>query len=108
MLQKQAYNRNACPTAKTESQRLAACCNELDDICIQAYRSHRHNDKELTKPFERCKNLCCYAHACRQRSDKFCLTIDEASEYFNIGEKKLRQIASENLGVLSLKGSSCE
>lgn len=24
-------------------------------------------------------------------------TIDEASEYFNIGEKKLRQIASENL-----------
>lgn len=55
MLQKQAHNRNACPTAKTESQRLAACCNELDDICIQAYRSHRHNDKELTKPFERCK-----------------------------------------------------
>ena len=32
-----------------------------------------------------------------QIKDKFCLTIDEASEYFNIGEKKLRQIASENL-----------
>ena len=32
-----------------------------------------------------------------QIKDKFCLTIDEASEYFNIGEKMLRQIASENL-----------
>ena len=29
--------------------------------------------------------------------DKFCLTIDEASEYFNIGEKKLRQLVSEHL-----------
>ena len=51
MLQKQAYKRNTCPTAKTESQRLAACCHKLDNIRIQTYRSHRHNDKELTKPF---------------------------------------------------------
>ena len=29
--------------------------------------------------------------------DKFCLTIDEAAVYFNIGEKKLRKIVSENL-----------
>ena len=29
--------------------------------------------------------------------DKFCLTIDEASEYFGIGEKKLRKIVAENL-----------
>lgn len=29
--------------------------------------------------------------------DKFCLTIDEASEYFGIGEKKLRKIVTENL-----------
>ena len=29
--------------------------------------------------------------------DKFCLTIDEASEYFNIGEKKLRQIVADNI-----------
>ena len=29
--------------------------------------------------------------------DKFCLTIDEATAYFNIGEKKLRQIVTENL-----------
>lgn len=29
--------------------------------------------------------------------DKFCLTIDEASVYFNIGEKKLRKIISDNL-----------
>ena len=32
-----------------------------------------------------------------QTKDKFCLTIEEASEYFNIGEKKLRKIVSENL-----------
>ena len=32
-----------------------------------------------------------------QIQNKFCLTIDEAVIYFNIGEKKLRQIASENL-----------
>ena len=31
-----------------------------------------------------------------QIKDKFCLTIDEAAEYFNIGTKKLRQIVSEN------------
>lgn len=29
--------------------------------------------------------------------DKFCLTIEEASEYFNIGQKKLRKIVTENL-----------
>ena len=29
--------------------------------------------------------------------DKFCLTIDEASEYFGIGEKKLSKIVAENL-----------
>ena len=29
--------------------------------------------------------------------DKFCLTIDEASVYFNIGEKKLRRIVTDNL-----------
>ena len=32
-----------------------------------------------------------------QIKDKFCLTIEEASDYFNIGEKKLRQIVTENL-----------
>ncbi len=32
-----------------------------------------------------------------QVKDKFCLTIDEASEYFNIGEKKLRQIVVDNI-----------
>ena len=32
-----------------------------------------------------------------QVKDKFCLTIDEASEYFNIGEKKLRHIVADNI-----------
>ena len=32
-----------------------------------------------------------------QIKDKFCLTIDEAAVYFNIGEKKLRQIVSDYL-----------
>ena len=32
-----------------------------------------------------------------QVKDKFCLTIDEASEYFNIGEKKLRKIVADNI-----------
>ena len=32
-----------------------------------------------------------------QIQDKFCLPIDEASAYFNIGEKKLRKLVSENL-----------
>lgn len=32
-----------------------------------------------------------------QIKDKFCLTIEEATEYFNIGEKKLRKIVSENV-----------
>ena len=29
--------------------------------------------------------------------DKFCLTIEVAADYFNIGEKKLRKIVVENL-----------
>lgn len=29
--------------------------------------------------------------------DKFCLTIDEASAYFNIGEKKIREVIADNL-----------
>lgn len=32
-----------------------------------------------------------------QIKDKFCLTIDEAAVYFNIGQKKLRKIVTENL-----------
>ncbi len=29
--------------------------------------------------------------------DKFCLTIDEASNYFNIGTKKLRELTADHL-----------
>ena len=29
--------------------------------------------------------------------DKFCLTIEEASRYFGIGEKKLRKLVNSNL-----------
>lgn len=32
-----------------------------------------------------------------QIQNKFCLTIDEAVIYFNIGEKKLRKLVSDNL-----------
>lgn len=28
---------------------------------------------------------------------KYCLTVKEAAEYFNIGEKKLRQIATDHV-----------
>ena len=32
-----------------------------------------------------------------QIQNKFCLTIDEAVIYFNIGEKKLKKLVSDNL-----------
>ena len=32
-----------------------------------------------------------------QIQNKFCLTIDEAVIYFNIGEEKLRKLVSDNL-----------
>lgn len=32
-----------------------------------------------------------------QIQNKFCLTIDEAVIYFNIGKKKLRKLVSDNL-----------
>ena len=32
-----------------------------------------------------------------QIQNKFCLTFDEAVIYFNIGEKKLRKLVSDNL-----------
>ena len=32
-----------------------------------------------------------------QVKDKFCLTIEEASRYFGIGEKKLRRLVNDNL-----------
>ena len=32
-----------------------------------------------------------------QVKDKFCFTIEEAAEYFNIGEKKLRRIIADHM-----------
>ena len=32
-----------------------------------------------------------------QVKDKICLTIEEAAEYFNIGEKKLRRIIADHM-----------
>lgn len=31
--------------------------------------------------------------------DKYCLTVEEASQYFNIGEKSLRKIIANNLNA---------
>ena len=41
-----------------------------------------------------------------QVKDKFCLTIEEAAEYFNIGEKKLRRIIADHMdsGVVIQNG----
>ena len=40
-----------------------------------------------------------------QIKDKYCLTIDEAAEYFNIGEKKLRKIVAD---YLKRRSRSCQ
>ena len=34
--------------------------------------------------------------------EKYLLTIKEAGEYFNIGVKKMRRLAEDNLGVFSV------
>ena len=34
--------------------------------------------------------------------EKYLLTIKEAGEYFNIGVKKMRRLAEENIGVFSV------
>ena len=34
--------------------------------------------------------------------EKFILTIKEAAPYYNIGQKKLRRMAEDNLGVFSV------
>lgn len=34
--------------------------------------------------------------------EKYLLTIKEAGEYFNIGVKKMRRLAEENLGLFSV------
>lgn len=34
--------------------------------------------------------------------EKFMLTIKEAAPYYNIGQKKLRRMADDNLGVFSV------
>lgn len=34
--------------------------------------------------------------------DKFLLTIKEAAAYFNIGEKKMRRLAEDNLGSFAV------
>ena len=41
-----------------------------------------------------------------QVKDKFCLTIEEAAEYFNIGEKKLRRIIADHMdsGLVTQNG----
>lgn len=41
-------------------------------------------------------------------ADKFLLTISEASEYFNIGEKTLRRLAEDSIGTMALyQGNRC-
>lgn len=42
-----------------------------------------------------------------QIKDKYCLTIDEAAEYYNIGEKKIRKLVSENMdsGIVIQNGA---
>lgn len=44
-----------------------------------------------------------------QIKDKYSLTIDEATEYFGIGQRKLRQLISEhqNSGFFFEVGSKC-
>ena len=37
--------------------------------------------------------------------EKFMLTIKEAAPYYNIGTKKLRRLAEDNLGVFSVSVS---
>ncbi|MCR5100351.1 MAG: DNA-binding protein [Butyrivibrio sp.] len=34
--------------------------------------------------------------------EKYMLTLKEASAYFNIGEKKMRKLAEDNLGEISI------
>lgn len=41
-----------------------------------------------------------------QIRDKFCLTVEEASAYFNLGTKKIRQIAQDQNGDLSVLNGS--
>lgn len=41
-----------------------------------------------------------------QIRDKFCLTVEEASAYFNLGAKKIRQIAQDQNGDLSVLNGS--
>ena len=38
--------------------------------------------------------------------DKYLITIKEAAVYFNIGNKKLRRIAEENLGRFALESGN--
>lgn len=41
-------------------------------------------------------------------SEKYILTIQEASLYFNIGSKKIRRLAEDNIGVFALyNGNRC-
>lgn len=35
-------------------------------------------------------------------SEKYLLTVKEAGAYFNIGVKRMRRLAEDNLGVLSI------
>lgn len=39
-------------------------------------------------------------------SEKYMLTIKEASVYFNIGMKKLRRLAEENLGRFAIQSGN--
>ena len=39
-------------------------------------------------------------------SEKFMLTISEASEYFNIGVKKLRRLSEDNLGKFAVQNGN--
>ncbi|MBQ8920843.1 MAG: DNA-binding protein [Oscillospiraceae bacterium] len=39
-------------------------------------------------------------------SEKYMLTIREACFYFNIGDKKIRRLAEDNLGIFSVRNGN--
>ena len=76
------------------------------EVAEQTYEKHRFFTDLLTKagvdPASAERDACRMEHVISQIWQKYTLSIEEASRYFRIGEKKLRRLAEENPDANSL------
>ena len=83
MLHAKAYQGNSDPAGHPHENRLSPCLNQLDNIRMQPYGCHCHDNKELGQFLERSEHFHRHAYSRCNRRDDGCADKeqDEEREY---------------------------